>query len=100
MAFEVRFKNESLEKLEMDAKYTGGYDIAIVKAFRKRMQMIRSATDERDFYALRSLNFEKLKGKRKHQHSMRLNNQWRLVLELKGEGPNKKILICGIEDYH
>ena len=100
MAFDVRFKDEFLKKLEMDAKSTGGYEIAIIKAFRKRMQMIRSATDERDFYALRSLNFENLKGKRKHQHSMRLNDQWRLIVELEGESPNEKILICGIEDYH
>lgn len=78
MAFEVRFEDESLERLEVDAKYTGGYDSAIVKAFRKRMQMIRSATDERDFYALRSVKFEKLKGARAHQYSMRLNDQWRL----------------------
>jgi toxin HigB-1 len=100
MAFEVRFKDESLGKLERDAKYNAGYNEAVVKAFRKRMQMIRSATDERDFYALRSLNFEKLKGERKHQYSMRLNDQWRLILELEGEGPNKELLIIGIEDYH
>ncbi len=100
MAFDVGFKDESLERLERDTKSTAGYDVAIVKAFRKRMQMVRSATDERDFYALRSLHFEKLKGKRKHQHSMKLNDQWRLILELTGEGPNKKLLIVGIEDYH
>jgi proteic killer suppression protein len=100
MAFEVRFKDESLEKLEQDPKYTAGYDAAIVKAFRKRMQLVRAAIDERDFFALRSLNFEKLKGKRQHQFSMRLNDQWRLILELEGEGASKKLLIVGIEDYH
>jgi len=101
MAFEVTFKDASLEKLERDASYSGGYDAAIVKAFRKRMQLIRSATDERDFFALRSLNFERLKGNRQHQFSMRLNDQWRLILEIEGEGPgNKKLLIVGIEDYH
>lgn len=100
MAFDVGFKDESLERLERDTKATAGHDVAIVKAFRKRMQMVRQATDERDFYALRSLHFEKLKGKRKHQHSMMLNDQWRLILELTGKGPNKKLLIVGIEDYH
>ncbi len=100
MAFEVSFKDASLAKLEQDPKYTAGYDSAIVKAFRKRMQLVRAAADERDFFALRSLNFERLKGKRQNQFSMRLNDQWRLILEIEGEGSNKKILICGIEDYH
>ena len=46
MAFEVNFKDAALEKLEQDPKYTAGYDAAIVKAFRKRMQLVRAATDE------------------------------------------------------
>ena len=100
MAFEVRFKNDSLERLEKDAHYSAGYSEAIVKAFRKRMQMIRSATDERDLREMRSVRFEKLQAARNHQHSMRLNDQWRLILELEGEGSNKKLTIIGIEDYH
>jgi len=100
MAFEVRFKDESLGTLERDAKYNAGYSEAICKAFRKRMQQIRAATDERDFYALKSLRFEKLKGERSHQYSMRLNDQWRLILELEGEGLSKKLTVVGIEDYH
>jgi len=100
MAFEVRFKDEFLERLAREAGYNAGYDGAIVKAFRKRMQMIRSATDERDFRKMKSLRFEKLKGERSHQHSIRLNDQWRLIIEIKGEGNNKELLIVGIEDYH
>ena len=45
------------------------------------MQMIRAASDERTFYELKSLHFEKLKGDRSHQHSMRLNKQWRFIVE-------------------
>jgi proteic killer suppression protein len=72
----------------------------MVKAFRKRMQTIRAARDERDFYALQSLRFEKLKGARSHQHSMRLNDQWRLILEFEGKGEKKTLVVVGIEDYH
>ncbi len=100
MAFEVRFKDESLEKLEREADYDAGFSVAIVKAFRKRMQQIRSATDERDFYSMRSLRFEKLKGDRKYEYSMRLNDQWRLILKLETDGPSKRIVVVGIEDYH
>jgi plasmid maintenance system killer protein len=31
---------------------------------------------------------------------MRLNDQWRLIVELKGEAPNKTVLIIEIADYH
>ncbi len=98
--FEVLFKDKKLDHLETDANFDAGYQSSVVKAYRKRMQQIRSAMDERDFYNLKSLRFEKLKGDRKHQHSLRLNDQWRLVLEIRGKSPNKVIVIVGIEDYH
>lgn len=97
---EVEFAEDSLDQLEIDARFTGGFSAAAVSAFRKRMQMIRGAPDERDFYALKALHFEKLKGKRSHQYSMRLNDQWRLILEFKGKSPNKTVVVMGIEDYH
>ena len=100
MPFEIRFRDASLDKLDSDEKHDGGFSKAIVKAFRKRMQTIRSAVDERDFYSMGSLRFEKLKGERKHQYSMRLNDQWRLILEIEGGATNKVIWVVAIEDYH
>ena len=64
------------------------------------MQAIRAAEDERAFYALKSLHFERLKGARSDQHSMRLNGQWRLVMEIEGAGTDKIVLVVSIEDYH
>jgi|SRR5215813_10184305 len=100
MAFEVFYKDESLEQLERDAKYTGGHSEAVVKAFRKRMWSIRNAVDERDLRESKGNRFEKLKGDREHQHSMRLNDQWRLIIEIEGKGANKRLVVIGIEDYH
>jgi toxin HigB-1 len=97
---EVRFGDASLDRLETDPQYTGGYDQAIIRAFRLRMQTIRAAQDERTFYELKSLHFEKLKGDRSHQHSMRLNKRWRLILEFDGSGLAKVVCIIAIEDYH
>jgi len=56
--------------------------------------------DEREFYALKSLHFEKLKGDRAHQRSMRLNSQWRLILEFEEDSDGKIAVIVSIEDYH
>ena len=64
------------------------------------MQVIRAAPDERDFYAMKSLHFEKLEGDRSHQRSLRLTKKWRLIVELEGSAPNKVVRVKGIEDYH
>jgi proteic killer suppression protein len=97
---DVTFKDQSLDRLETDATYSAGFSDAIVKAYRKAMQHIRAATDERTLYTRRSFHFEKLAGNRKGQHSMRLNDQWRLIVEIRGEAPKKTIHVIEIVDYH
>ena len=97
---DVLFRDATYQLLESDPKFTGGHSAAIVKAYRNRVNFIRQALDERDLYAWRSLRFEKLKGNRSHQYSLRLNDQWRLIVEFDGISPNKKIVIVRIEDYH
>lgn len=97
---EVSFEDPSLERLEADPKYTAGLDAGLVKVFRKRLQFIRASPDERAFYAMKSLHYEKLKGDRSNQRSMRLNNQWRLILRLEEDDAGKLIVIVSIADYH
>jgi len=97
---DVEFADEALAKLESDPTYTGGHAPALVKAFRKRMQLIRAAVDERAFRALKSLHFEKLKGDRDGQHSMRLNDQWRLLIRLEERATARMVVIIAIADYH
>ena len=96
----VKFKSSTLDRLETDRGFNGGFDVAVVKAYRKRMMQIRAAEDERTLSSLRSLNFEKLKGKRKHEHSMRLNDQWRLIVRIEKSTPKNTIIVVGIENYH
>jgi proteic killer suppression protein len=97
---DVAFKDPDLDRLETDAAFSAGFSDAIVKAYRKAMAHIRAASDERTLYARRSFHFEKLKGDRTGQYSMRLNDQWRLILTMEGEEPPKTIVICEIVDYH
>jgi toxin HigB-1 len=97
---DVTFKDQSLDRLETDAGYSGGFGNAIVKAYRKAMQHIRAATDERTFYARRSFRFEKLQGRREGQCSMRLNDQWRLIVELQTKGAKRIVHVVEIADYH
>jgi proteic killer suppression protein len=97
---EVEFEDDCLRRLEVDPGYDAGFGREIVKAFGKRMQLIRAAPDERDFYALKSLNFEKLQGDREGQHSMRLNQQWRLILRFSRHANGKVVVVISIVDYH
>jgi toxin HigB-1 len=98
-----RIDNKTLEKIDTNAEYNSGFSLDIVKAFRKRMQAIRAARDEGDLRAMKSYRFEKLKGKRQHEYSIRLNDKYRLIFEIeeaKAEDQSNRIVVKGIEDYH
>ncbi len=97
---DVTFSDDDLDRLEVDETFTMGYQLGIVKAYRRRLHIIRNAPDERDFYALKSLHYEKLKGDRQHQRSMRLNDQMRLIIEITENDKSKLVCVIGIENYH
>lgn len=52
------------------------------------------------FRLSKGLRYEKLKGNRSGQHSMRLNSQFRLILRIEGDTATKTVVIMAIEDYH
>ncbi len=97
---EVEFADDDCDRLETDPTFNAGHSRAVVKSFRKRIQAIRAARDERTFYGMKSLHYEKLLGDRSHQRSMRLNRKWRLILELRKSPERTVVFIVGIEDYH
>jgi proteic killer suppression protein len=93
---DIRYKDEALARLAVE-EGDGGYPPGIGKAFRKRVQTIEAAPDERVLRSWKSLHFEELADGR---HSIRLNKQWRMILEFEGRGSNKVVIVVGIEDYH
>lgn len=97
---EVEFREKTCDRLETDAKYTAGFAANIVSAYRRRLQQIRAAVDERDLFASGGMYFKRLQGPRSHQYSIRLNDQWRLIVELAGKGTEKVVHVVCIEDYH
>lgn len=90
----------SLARLESDPAFSGGYAQEAVRGFRKVMNAIRAAADERDLGQMRSLHFEKLKGDLAGLWSLRLNRQWRLIVEIVPGEPKNSIRVLRIEDYH
>jgi len=95
-----RFKSKRIEALYTEEKGAHKYPPAVVEAFFEVMDVIRAALDERDLYALKSLHYEKLRGDRSHQHSIRLGSQFRLIVEREKDEQGRYLLIIDIKDYH
>lgn len=97
---DVEHDDPALEELEKNGPTTAGHGDAVDRGFRKVMQIIRAAVDERDLYKHKSLHFEKLEEDPLGERSLRINKQWRLIVKLRGEAPNKKVGVLRIADYH
>ncbi len=85
-----------------DLNYVGNWPLEVIRVFRNRVITIEQAKNRLDLYNLRSLRLEKLKGQRRHLHSMRINDQYRLILSISSEKGSKEetITIINMEDYH
>ena len=76
-----------------------------VKAFsgierpaRLKLDRLEAATALRDLAVLPGNRFEALSGDRKGQHSIRINDRWRICFEWRDEAPGP--LNVEIVDYH
>jgi toxin HigB-1 len=100
LAMDFQFKNRKLEALYTLELGAEAYPEAVVRAFFEVMVIIEAISDERSLYAIKSLHFERLKGKRKFEQSIRLNKQWRLIVRLEKDKEGKYLVILDLEDYH
>lgn len=94
------FDDKKLQALYTEEKDAHKYPSGIVKSFFEVLAIIDAAKDDNDLYMLKGLHYERLKGKRKHQRSIRLNKQFRLILEREEDETGKYFWIIAIEDYH
>ncbi len=96
------FQKKKIEALYTEEKNAHKYPDVVVENFFEIMSIIEAAESEQDLYALKGLRFEKLSGKRgkEGQRSLRLNNQWRLIMVIEKDDQGKYILIIDIVDYH
>lgn len=97
----IVFEDRDLQRLYRDAQFRHrsiGPDLT--KQFRKKVGFLVAASDERDLYRYRALHFEKLAGARAGQHSIRLNDQWRLIVRLADDEQGRLVIIVEVVDYH
>ena len=70
----------------------------LTRQYRKKMQQLAAANDERDLCALRGVRLEKLAGRRAGQHSIRLDDQFRLILRFESDDEGRRVIIVEITD--
>jgi proteic killer suppression protein len=97
---QFRFANDKLQQLYYHETEAWNYPPEVVKAFFRVMSVIDAVTDERELYSFKSRRFEKLVGDRAGQYSLRLNDQWRLIIEIEAVGSQNRIVVVEIADYH
>jgi len=75
-------------------KAFSGFD----RSARLKLDRLEAATSLRDLAALPGNRFKALIGDRKGQHSIRINDQWRICFEWLGRSPGPSHV--EIVDYH
>ena len=97
---DVEFQDKRLALIETDRAAETKLPISLINSCRQKLVVIRAAPDERTLRNWKSLHYEKLKGDRDGQRSIRINRQFRLVFTLDEECKPPKITVLDVEDYH
>lgn len=97
----IEYGDDDLRRLAWDLNFVPArWSRDVVRAYRKKVQILAAATDDRDLRAMRSLRLERLEGARAGTYSIRLNDQYRLVLDLRTEGSDRVVEVLEMVDYH
>jgi proteic killer suppression protein len=84
-------KTESFFSGDMVKDFSGFRKVA-----ERKLTMLDNASDLKDLLSPPGNRLEKLRGDRAGQHSMRINDQWRICFVWKSDGPYE----VEITDYH
>jgi proteic killer suppression protein len=99
-SMKVRYAHEDLSLVETDQAHRLRLPVAVVLAVRRKIRVLRQAFDERDLYAMKSLHYEKLQGELGGIRSLRINDQWRLLVEIDQACDPLEIVIKEISNHY
>ena len=100
----VEFKNDYLVYLyetpldEIKGKQVFGKEI--IKQYKKKVEILIGISNINQLRQFRGLNFEFLKGDKKGECSIRLNDQYRLIFEQKSKNEIEIILVNEISKHY
>ena len=80
------WNGERIKKLPLEIQQTG----------RRKLRMLNNSMNLQDLKSPPSNRLEKLKGREKDYHSIRINDQWRIIFKWK----NNHSFDVEIVDYH
>ncbi|WP_445491835.1 type II toxin-antitoxin system RelE/ParE family toxin [Rhodopseudomonas sp. RCAM05734] len=89
------FKNR-MTQAAFDGEALKGFPAALLKVTRRRLNYLDSATSLHDLQSPPGNRLEALKGDRQGQHSIRVNDQFRICFVWTSEGPTDVEFV----DYH
>lgn len=97
----LQFDDDELRRLYEEPGFViKRFGSDVTKAFRKKVGFLAAAESELDLRNYRALHYEKLRGDRVGQHSIRLNQQWRLILRVEADEEGRLLIVVEIIDYH
>jgi proteic killer suppression protein len=92
----VSFSDKRTEELFKNRSKPKGLPENIIQRALEKLIILHAINSINDLTVMPGNNYEKLKGKRRKESSIRINDQWRIAFEWKdGNACNVKI-----EDYH
>lgn len=97
---DVEFADKNLAEIETGDAVKTGLPIAVIRSARRKLVTLRAASDDRTLRNWKSLHYEKLKGDREGQRSIRVNDKYRIVFTLDDDVTPTRATILAIEDYH
>lgn len=97
---DILFADATLALIETEDAGKTRLPVPVIKSARRKLTALRAAPDDRSLRNWKSLHYEKLKGGRDGQRSIRLNDQYRMVLTVDENTNPPTATIVGIEDYH
>jgi len=90
------FKGEWSEMILTNRKVPKGFPADIAKVARRKLVMVNNAGALSDLKLPPGNHLDTLAGDLKGKHSIRINNQWRIVFRWTANGPEEVEII----DYH
>lgn len=91
----VSFGDKITKKI-WDGERVKGYSLELQEIGRRKLRMLNNSQNIADLLIPPSNRLEKLKGNLKDYHSIRINNQWRIIFKW----INGNALEVDIIDYH
>ena len=91
----VSFKGKTVEAVNA-GRTPKGFPADLVRSAQRKLFMIHSAEQLRDLGSPPGNRLEALRGNRAGQHSIRINDQWRICFTWKQDGAHEVEIV----DYH